>query len=110
MEGVPPAEDPLCIAPVREPVPVVQSRIILPGGQPEQGGVEEIERGVGVEPLELEAREHDALVPAAGARLRLVLVDHADAPALVVELLQRVAVGVAERRTHHDGHPRRGVG
>jgi hypothetical protein len=25
--------------------------------------------------------------------------------ALVVELLQRVAVGVAERGAHHDGHP-----
>ena len=50
------------ITPVGYPVAVVEARIVLASGHPQVTRVEQGERRMVVQPLKLEAREHDSLV------------------------------------------------
>lgn len=58
-----------------------------------------------MQPLELQPCEHHALVLHAAPLLGLVSRDHVDAAALVVELLQRVALRVADHWARGERQP-----
>ena len=109
-QRVPPPEDDLGVLPVGEPVAVVDALVVLARRQPQVRRVEQRERRVVVQPLELEPREHDPLVLLAAPLVLLVLRHHADAAALVVQLLQRVALRVAEDRAGGERQPLSDVG